>query len=183
MRLWVSGQECLVCWCKKSWYSLKSTRRQWYRIFDDLIQSIGFYKGGEDHHLFSKRGRDRSPIFLILYVDDMLLSDHNIEELVELQLKFTIKNLGPAWHILGTKISWLHNQRQLFLSQGDYIRRVLERFNMQSAKSASTALLISLRLSKWDCLASSQKGEDMKSVSYAPAVSSWMHVTLTTRPT
>ena len=38
-----------------------------------------------------------------------------------------------------------HSRRQLFLSQTDYIGRVLERFNMQSAKSASTPLPINLQ--------------------------------------
>ena len=37
------------------------------------------------------------------------------------------------------------------MSQTDYIGRVLDRFNMQSAKSASTPLPIHLRLSQRDC--------------------------------
>ena len=62
-----------------------------------------------------------------------------------------MKDLGPARHILGMMISWHRDQRQLFLSQTDYIGCVLECFNMQSAKSASTPLPINLRLSQRDC--------------------------------
>ena len=68
------------------------------------------------------------------------------------------------------------------MSQTDYIGRVLECFNMQSAKFASTPLPINLRLSQRDCPTSGPEGEDMKSVSYAPAVGSLMYVMVTTRP-
>ena len=81
----------------------------------------------------------------------MLLSGRHTGELTELvrklRLKFAMKDLGPARHILRMKISRHRAQRQLLLSQTDYIGRVLERFNMQSAKSASTPLPIHLRLS------------------------------------
>ena len=58
----------------------------------------------------------------------------------QLSLKFAMKDLSPAWHILRMKISQNQNQRELFLSPTDYIGCVLETFNMQSAKSASTPL-------------------------------------------
>ena len=60
--------------------------------------------------------------------------------------------------------------------------RVLERFNMQSAKSASTPLPIQLRLSQRDCPISSSEGEDMMSVPYAPAIGSLMYAMVATGP-
>ena len=96
----------------------------------------------------------------------MLLSGRNPGELTELvrklQLKFAMKDLGPARHILGMKISRHREKRQLFLSQTDYIGRVLERFIMQSAKSASTPLPVNLRMSQRDCPTSGSEGEDME---------------------
>ena len=79
------------------------------------------------------------------------------------------------------KISRHRAKRQLFLSQTDYIERVLERFNMQLAKSASTPLPINLRLSPRDCPISGPEGEDMKSVPYALAVASPMYAIFATR--
>ena len=88
-------------------------------------------------------------------MDNMLLSCRHTGELTELvrklQLMFAMKDLGPARYILGMKISRNRAKRQLFLSQTDYIGRVLECFNMQSAKSSSTPLPIHLRLSQRDC--------------------------------
>ena len=69
-----SGQEHLVCRLRKSVYHLKKATRQWYKKFDDFIQSVGFSKSDDDHCLFTKTTQDRSHVFLIIYVDDMLLS-------------------------------------------------------------------------------------------------------------
>ena len=145
----VSGQEHLICRLMKSLYGLKQASRQWYKKFDDFIQSVGFLKSDEDHCLFTKTNKDGSPIFLIIYMDGMLLSGQHARELAELiwqlQLKFAMKDLGPTRHILGMKINRIQTRRQLFLSQADYIGHVSEHFNMQSAKSASTPLPIYLR--------------------------------------
>ena len=93
----------------------------------------------------------------------MLLSGRHAGELAklvrQLRLKFAMKDLGPARHILGMKISQNRNQRQLFLSQTDYIVRVLKRFSMQSAKTSSTTLPINLGLFQRDYLTSGSEGE------------------------
>mgnify|MGYP000397331465 CR=1 FL=1 len=116
----------------------------------------------------------------------MLLFRGHTGELAELvrqlRLKFSMKDLGLARHILGMKINQNCNRRQLFLSQIDYIRRVLERFNMQSAKSASTPLPIYLQRFQRDCPTSSLEGEDMKLVPYALTIGSVMYALVTTRP-
>jgi hypothetical protein len=58
-------------------------------------------------------------------VDDMLLSSRHIGELAELRrhmlLKFAMKDLGPARHILGMNITRNRQSRQLCLSQSNYI--------------------------------------------------------------
>ena len=115
----------------------------------------------------------------------MLLSGRHTGELAELvqqlRLKFSMKDLGPARHILDMNISQNRDKRKLFLSQTDYIGSVLERFNMQSTKSASTTLPINLRMSQRDCPISGSEGEDMKSVPYAPTVDSLMYAMVATR--
>ena len=79
----------------------------------------------------------------------MLLFGRHAAKLTEfvrkVRLKFTMKDLGPARHILGMKISRNRDRQQLFLSQTDYIGHFLDRFNMQSAKSDFTLLPINLR--------------------------------------
>ena len=105
-----SGKEHLVYRLRKSLYGLKQAPQQWYKKFDDFIQSVSFCKSDEDHCLFTKTAQDGSPVFLIIYVEDMLLSSWHIGEHTELvrklRLKFSLKDLGPVRHILGMKISW-----------------------------------------------------------------------------
>ena len=72
--------------------------------------SQGYRWNDIDHCLYTKRTKDGSLLILILYVDDMLLADTNIDELAALKAKlndnFDMKDLGDASHILGMHIEW-----------------------------------------------------------------------------
>jgi ATP-binding cassette subfamily B (MDR/TAP) protein 1 len=180
------SREHLVCRLRKSLYGLKQALRQWYKKLDDFVRSIGFVRSDEDHYFYGKDAPDGSPIFLILYVDDMLLFDRHIEELAELRrqmlLKFAMKDLGPAHHIVGMKITGNRHSRQSYLSQSDSIRRILERFSVHSAQSVMTPFPANLRLSRKDCPTAGPEGDHMKSLLYAPAGSSLIYAMVTTRP-
>ena len=89
---------------------------------------------------------------------------------------------GPARHNLRMKINRNRNLQQLFLSQTDYIGRVLERFNMQFVKYASTPLPINLWLPQQGCPTSGPEGEYIKSVPYAPAIVFLVYAMVATRP-
>ena len=73
-------------------------------------------------------------IFLVLYVDDILLATNDIDLLIETkQLLFShldLKDLGEASYVLGIQI--LHDRPSgiMRLSQQTYIERILKRFNM-----------------------------------------------------
>ena len=79
-------------------------------------------------------------IFLILYVDDMLLIGNGIPMLqwvkTWLSQKFFMKNLDEAFYILGIKIYRDRSKKMLGLSQSKYIDLVLKRFNMEGSKDA-----------------------------------------------
>ncbi|XP_068638459.1 uncharacterized protein [Aristolochia californica] len=64
----------------------------------------------------------------------------------ELSKKFSMKNLGPAIQILGMRIT--RDTVVLKLSQEEYVKKVLSRFNMNDAKPVSTPLASHFRLSK-----------------------------------
>jgi hypothetical protein len=80
------------------------------------------------------------------------------------------------------KITRNRQSKHLCLSQSDYIRRILERFSMHSARSTTTPLPANLRLSRKDCPTPGPKGDLMKSVPYAPAVGSLMDAIVATQP-
>uniref|UniRef100_A0A3Q7HAN8 Reverse transcriptase Ty1/copia-type domain-containing protein n=1 Tax=Solanum lycopersicum TaxID=4081 RepID=A0A3Q7HAN8_SOLLC len=85
------------------------------------------------------RLKDDLFIYLVLYVDDMLIAakkKYDIQKL--LSAEFEMKDLGAARKILGMEIIRDRERRKLFLSQRSYIQKVLERFGMSSSKPIDT---------------------------------------------
>jgi hypothetical protein len=74
----VKGKKELVCKLKKSLYGLKQSPRMWYQKFDTNMLGLGFKRSKEDHCVYSKLIGDHV-IYLVLYVDDMLLIGNNKE--------------------------------------------------------------------------------------------------------
>lgn len=62
---------------KKSIYGLKQASRQWYYKFHQVVLSFGFEMNVVDDCIYHKFSRSKF-IFLVLYVDDILLASNNI---------------------------------------------------------------------------------------------------------
>jgi hypothetical protein len=65
------------CHLKKFIYELKQASWQWYLKFDETIRSFGFKENEEGNCIFAKF-RSKKIIFLILYVDDILLASSDV---------------------------------------------------------------------------------------------------------
>ena len=168
-----------------SLYGLKQAPRQWYKKFDSFMQKIGFKKCGANHCCYLKFF-DNSYIILLLYVDDMLIVESSIEEINDLKKQlskqFAIKDLGAAKQILGMRIIRDKANGTLKLSQSEYVKKVLNRFNMNEAKPMSTPLGIHFKLSKEQSPKIEEERDPMSKVSYASAIGSLMYVMVCTRP-
>jgi hypothetical protein len=78
---------------------------------------------------------------LLLYVDDMLIATKSMKEITASKVsEFDMKDLGAAKKIIGMEIVKDRKSRLLYLSQKNYIEKVLRHFNMQNAKLVSTLL-------------------------------------------
>ena len=66
------GNKELVCKLKKTMYGLKQSPRMWHQKFDTFIRGLGFTRSKADHCVYFKLIGDHV-IYLVLYVDDMLL--------------------------------------------------------------------------------------------------------------
>ena len=75
--------------------------------FDSTIRKFGFQENVEDNCVYSKF-KNRKYIFLVLYVDDILLASSDVNLLLEikkfLSSKFDMKDLGEATFVLGIEI-------------------------------------------------------------------------------
>jgi hypothetical protein len=103
----VKGKEHMGCHLKKFIYGLKQASRQWYLKFDETIRSFGFKENEEDNCIYVKF-RSENFIFLILYMDDILLASSDVSLLLEtkrfLSSNFDMKDLGEASFVLGIEI-------------------------------------------------------------------------------
>ena len=73
----VTDKERMGCRLKKSIYGLKQASRQWYLKFDKTIRKFGFKENVEDNCIYAKF-KNGKYIFLVLYVDDILLSSSEV---------------------------------------------------------------------------------------------------------
>ena len=105
---YVSGDaKQMVCKLKKSIFGLKQASRQWYYKFHQVVISFGFEMNLADDCIYHKFSGSKY-IFLILYVDDILLATNDIGLLHEtkrfLLKQFEMKDLGDASFVLGIQI-------------------------------------------------------------------------------
>ncbi|KAH9648407.1 hypothetical protein KPL70_025572 [Citrus sinensis] len=141
------GSEDMACLLNKSLYGLKQSPRQWYLKFDEFMITHGYNRSKFDSCVYFKTLPSRSFIYLLLYVDDMLLACKQREELEylkdELSSEFEMKDLGPTTKILGMHIIRDRISKTLFLFQTGYVEKILSRFGIKESKPVLTPWVLS----------------------------------------
>ncbi|KAK0598554.1 hypothetical protein LWI29_035807 [Acer saccharum] len=98
------GQVDKVCKLQKSIYGLKQASRSWNIRFDQAVKGFGFIQNPDEPCVY-KRIKGDKLVFLILYVDDILLIGNDVGVLTSvkewLAKQFDMKDLGEASFILG----------------------------------------------------------------------------------
>ncbi|KAG7558728.1 Integrase catalytic core [Arabidopsis thaliana x Arabidopsis arenosa] len=181
----VPGKEDHVCKLNKSLYGLKQSPRQWYKRFDSYMMELGYIRSPYDCCVYTSKLKDESYVYLVLYVDDMLIAAKQMCDIQRLKdllsAEFEMKDLGAAKKILGMEILRDRSQNKLFLSQKGYIQKVLNRFGMLSAKPIDTPFAANIHLTMFANQSEEEK-EYMSRVPYANAVGSLMYAMVCTRP-
>jgi hypothetical protein len=181
----VKGKRELVCKLKKSLYDLKESLRMQYQKFDTYMLGLGFTRSKEDHCVYFKLIGDHL-IYLVLYVDDMLLIGNNKEIIqdvkTQLSSKFDMKDLGASNFILGMEIKIDREKRKHWLNKRKYLETILQRFNMQECKPVKVPIPVGVKLSVDQCPKTHEEEEDMYHVPYASEVGILMYAMVCTRP-
>ncbi|CAL2229950.1 unnamed protein product [Prunus armeniaca] len=161
------GKEHMVCKLGKAIYGLKQVSRRWYFKFHQTISSYGFEENIADQCIYLKKCGSRF-IFLVLYVDDILLTanDHNLLKNIKelLSNNFEVKDLGEAAFVLGIEIQRDRARGFLGLSQKTYIERI------RKPKGD---------LKKERCPKNKEEEEEMRNKPYASLVGSIMYAQTT----
>jgi hypothetical protein len=105
-----------------------------------VVKGFGFIQSEEEPYVY-KKASGSSVVFLILYVDDILLIGNDIPMLeaakTSLKNSFSMKDLGEAAYILGIKIYRDRSKSLIGLNQDTYIDKVLKRINMERQRKGS----------------------------------------------
>jgi hypothetical protein len=170
---------------EKHIYGLKKASRQWYLKFDETIRSFGFTEDEEDNCIYAKFKSGKF-IFLILYVDDILLASSDVSLLLEnkrfLSSNFDMKELGEAWYVQRIEIRQDRRKRVLGLSQKAYLENVLKKFSMHACNPMLAPIVKGDKYVSFQSPKNQYEIDQMKSVSYASAIGSLMYAQVCTRP-
>ena len=79
------GDEDKVYLLLKSLYGLKQAPRQWNKRFNDFMRFEGFHGSRFDSCVYFKDTSEGSCIYLLIYVDDMLIISKSMAEIEKLK--------------------------------------------------------------------------------------------------
>ncbi|GBL74999.1 Copia protein [Araneus ventricosus] len=130
-----------VCKLLKSLYGLKQAPTQWFKRFTDFIIHLNFQQLNCEACIFVRRSK--SEIFIVLYVDDLLIAGSDDSEVgVVIQLlrnEFEMSKAEVENEFLGIGFVYSHNK--LSLCQKAYVEKVLNKFRMADCKPSGTPLV------------------------------------------
>jgi hypothetical protein len=170
----------------KSLYGLKQAPRVFNDALNDHLERIGFKRCESDPCVYIKH-TDSGPIYMAVYVDDLLLIGKNLIEIntikSDLSQQFDMDDRGDASFILGMSIERDRAARTLELSQAQYARNVVKRFKMKDSKcKLGIPIHSKVQLSADDCPVHEDDINDMKKVPFRSAIGALMYLATCTRP-
>ncbi|KAH9783149.1 retrovirus-related pol polyprotein from transposon RE1 [Citrus sinensis] len=130
-----------VCRLHKALYGLKQAPRAWFEKLRGCLLQWGFRNSKSDSSLFLRKTKV-SLIMVLIYVDDILVTGPNSEELdsfiQQFNTVFALKDLGRLSYFLGIEV--LYGQDCIYLSQKKYIRDLLAKVDMLECKGVTTPM-------------------------------------------
>ena len=125
-------------------------------------------------------------VFLVLYVDDILLIRTDVSVLQSIKIwlskNFSMKDLGETTYILGIKIYRDRSKRLFGLSQSTYIDKMPKRFSMEQSKRGFIPIIHRITLLKSMCPWTQDERTHMSLIPYSTAIGSIMYSMICTRP-
>jgi hypothetical protein len=138
-----------VCHPKRLLYSLKQAPRAWHTKVKEKLGSSGS-KVSCSHPGFFIGSEQGVKVFVLIYVDNMLIARESIEAINKFKELFksifTIRDMSEGKYFLGLEITRDRDARTLLLGQYKCMLNLIERFGMADAKKS-----IYWHLQVWYC--------------------------------
>ena len=130
-----SGSQQLVCKLEKALYGLKQSPRAWFGRFCSAMNKYGYTQSDSDHTLFYRKRHEKIAV-LIIYVDDMIITGDDQDEIDRLEKRlseeFEMKDLGGLKYFLGIEVA--RTKEGISLSQRKYVLDLLTETGMLDCK-------------------------------------------------
>jgi hypothetical protein len=155
----------IVCKLQRTLYDLKQSPKAWFGRLNSAMRKYGFQQSNLDHTLFLKHHLGKVTA-LIVYVDDMIITGDDSEEIARLQeqlaTEFEMKNLGGLKYFLGIEVA--RSKHGIFLSQRKYILDLLSEVGLLDCKPADTPIIQNHRLGEYPDQVPTDKGRYQRMV-------------------
>jgi len=150
------------------------------------MMSYKFTRSEYDHCVYFQKLENGIFIILALHVDDILVARKSMVVINKLNSQlagtFEMKDLGEEKQILGMEIQKDRRNGELWLSQENYMEKVLLRFSMNNVKLVQFHLVSNFKLSSGLCPSNDEEKEYISCVPYSNVVGCLMCAMVSTRP-
>jgi transposase InsO family protein len=177
----VQGGPDMVCKLQRTLYGLKQAPKEWYDELSSGLVALGFELSTSDSSLWRREGA-AGPVFILHWVDDLLLVGADAGELAALKrdilARFPGRDLGAASRYLGIDIVRDRAARTLTISQPAHVASLLEQAGMANCRVGRLPMSTTA-----DCTAA--RGDDCLMEDphhYASAVGVLLYLACVTRP-
>ena len=145
-----------------------------------------FYRSKYDRCIYHKEFSSGCIMYLLLYVYDILIACKSLSEIQKLKLllsgEFEMKDLGSVKKILGIDIRRDRTHKKLYLTQKNYLAKVLSKFGMKDTKLVLIPLASQFKLQESSGTKTEEEKAYMDRIPYANIVGSIMYAMVCTRP-
>lgn len=159
----------------KAIYGLKQSGRQWNKTLDEFLRKEGFnfVRSEADYSLYVLC-KDDKVIWLLVYVDDMLLASNCRKFLDgfkgEMSKRFEMKDLGEARHFLGMHIKRDRTKRLLTIDQTSFLEQILTEAKMSDCRPVGTPMVPGVSLSKATAPLTETEAQQFAHIPYARVI-------------
>ena len=124
----------------RSIFGTRQAAINWYKRFDEILMKLGFTRSSVEAGIYM-----RGTLILLTWVDDILSIGEKIDvEKIgrEIKKELNIKDLGDLKEgtFLGMTVRRERDKRRIYLGQGGYIKKILERCGMGEANGVLTPI-------------------------------------------
>jgi hypothetical protein len=145
------GRERMVWRLRRGIYGLKQAPRMWNERIDEVFVGDGFTRCERDTCIYVK-WREGKPIYVVVYVDDLLLVSGDAVLLRAtkdlLKRTFKMKDLGPVKHCLGLVVTRDRASRRMWINQEMYLRETADALDLGTRAIRGTPMETGLVLHK-----------------------------------